>query len=915
MMRPLLTLLLLLAAALPARAGTASIFYIDHEYDLRSDLAWAVAEVITSTPAIKLKKATTEITYTDGARFVIDRPEDLTAEELNRTTDYADAGPVEIIEGGHSILLPPQDLLDSFTEQLEEKAHAYFSVERRPARMMTGTSPSGIKFTIVSLPHLEARPLWEPTLILRHFAEVDGRETVFTSIAIPLGLNGINRKLAELAADKSSAMLLSLGAGGTLAGSVVNSGFSKTFSYMEKTGADIASLDISDLRNFWRWSREGGIKVSSSPLEFICSNLKVSDPELARVIKPYALRTIGGAVVAFISLVPYNEAVRAELNGSPFEVTDPADRRALRSLIMELRGAKKARLVVAISSLGDEDLGRLMGMRGIDALIGPKTWDNESGRRTRVELRKWEKESHTGPALTIFPDSRGSGELRAEFGARGALTALESLPPPQDSREPLLYRENIYMKERIVRHFIGTTGDKLLPDLSSRGPAVFFGIPDFFNMAANIARKTFSAELAVLKVEPFTSGVAGDTPGAMIKSWLGPDEPMALVMAPGFFLRKFIAKAVPPSEPGDYYSPQTYSEAEHYAVSGLDAFGLVAGLPLSDAESYLTVLPESLIKDKRFIRRLGTPPGAPATLHETVTAGLKKIKREHPQHADWEAAAWEETRNVTPPRDLWRLNLRSLSLEAVNTSITGPAGYASVSESRLSADSQTRMQGSTRLFSEYYSGRFRFDAGIAADYGKTVLRPRSAPRVTAESVDQLVYQGELVYRMKTYNGKLGRLVIGPYASAAYDTEFSRVPGSPLRKIARGSGGIKLFEGAVLQELYAGLSTEQVYTYTPARTKFALETGFRLSAPLPGTALLLCADGNYRRFARSRFDTVNDLKDRLDLNLKVSTRLYGDIMVSPYVQYFMVTGQKLPGSASNLTTGFSLEYSCLFKLKR
>ncbi|MDP2864779.1 MAG: hypothetical protein Q8O90_00875, partial [Elusimicrobiota bacterium] len=198
---------------------------------------------------------------------------------------------------------------------------------------------------------------------------------------------------------------------------------------------------------------------------------------------------------------------------------------------------------------------------------------------------------------------------------------------------------------------------------------------------------------------------------------------------------------------------------------------------------------------------------------------------------------------------------------------------------------------------------------------KTVLRPRGQPRLTTESVDKLVYESELLYRMRSFNGKLGPLVIGPYASAAYDTEFSRADPLPLRKVLRGGAGLKLFEGAVIQELYAGLITEQSYTYRPARNMFAAEAGFRLNAPLPGTALMVSADGTYRNFARSRFDTVYDLKQRLELNLKVSTRLYGDIMLSPFVKYFMAAGKKLPGSASNLTTGFALEYSRLFKIKK
>ena len=196
-----------------------------------------------------------------------------------------------------------------------------------------------------------------------------------------------------------------------------------------------------------------------------------------------------------------------------------------------------------------------------------------------------------------------------------------------------------------------------------------------------------------------------------------------------------------------------------------------------------------------------------------------------------------------------------------------------------------------------------------------MLRPRGQPRLTTESVDQLILESQVVYRMKSYNGLLGPLVIGPYGSAAYDTEFSRTEPQPLRKVLRASAGMKLYEGAALQELYAGLTTENIYTYTPARTKYAAEAGFRVYTPIPRTALILSADGNYRNFARSRFDTVYDLKDRLEVNVKLSTRLYKDIMLSPYLNYFLATGKKLPGSASNLTTGLSLEYSRLFKIKR
>lgn len=363
-------LLLLLAAALPARAGTASVYYFDHSYRITFDLAQTVEDIINSTAAIKRESSSTAITYTKGNRFLLEGTEALGAEELNRTTDYALESEAEVIAGEHSILLPPQDLLEKVFADIEYSVSAYFSVERLPARIMTGLSPSGLKFRSLYIPSRTETPLWEPTIKMENRAVMDGRPLLFTGISIPMGLSGLPKKMIEDAADKSAGVLLSLGAGGQLAGVVLRTGPGKTLDYMTAAGTDIAALEPDDLGNFWRWSRDGLLKVSSSTAELICSNVKVSDPELARFIKPYALRKIGGVTVAFISLIPSNSAILAGLAGSPFTIEDPKDEKALYTLINTLRGEHKAKIVVAVSFLHREELGWIMGVRGIDALIG-----------------------------------------------------------------------------------------------------------------------------------------------------------------------------------------------------------------------------------------------------------------------------------------------------------------------------------------------------------------------------------------------------------------------------------------------------------------------------------------------------------------------------------------------------------------
>lgn len=87
-MRAALTLASLLLCAAPAAAGTASVYYFDHSYRLSFDFSSAVYAIASSSPSLKLETINTSPTYTDGKKFLLDGPEDLTAQELSATTSY-----------------------------------------------------------------------------------------------------------------------------------------------------------------------------------------------------------------------------------------------------------------------------------------------------------------------------------------------------------------------------------------------------------------------------------------------------------------------------------------------------------------------------------------------------------------------------------------------------------------------------------------------------------------------------------------------------------------------------------------------------------------------------------------------------------------------------------------------------------
>ena len=918
-MKALLLLLLLLLAALPAPAAAerGTVHYYDHDYRVTFGLSGAVERLTTSSGPVRLDRVVSTITYTNGARFVIWDPDGLRPGDLNGGASYEFEERLDILEGGNSVLLPPRSFGASISKGGLEEIAAKLGAEIVPAELLSGRTSSGKRFRVLYVPSRKEHRLWSPTCRMDHRVLLEGKRSSLTSIAVPLGLGAPTEDVVEEASHKDSNLLLSVGAGGRVAAAFPDGGLKLVIDYMSAAGTDVAALDSRDLKQLWLASRKESFKLPFTAPDLVASNVKISDPALAGLVKPYSIRRLGGRSAAFISLVPQDPETQAELAGTGAALWNPKDEEALGALVKELRETQGAELVVAVSFYRREDFGWLTSAQGVDVVIGPKNWESPAPRLTRMELDRRASGAGRGPALLVYPDSSGAGRVDVEFGRRGVLEAAEARPAPEEEGAAFDLPARNAMKELIISQVLGS-GDSLLPDprrmaLHGGESFPFYAIPDFFKLSAGLLRRRLKAEVAVLRLNPNGSSVLGDTPSSMVKTWLGPDEPVELALVPGSVISGFLRKSVPDMPLPSYYSLRAFQGREFFAVSGTDTAGRVAGLPISPNELYLAALPASLLQGKTGVQRLPAPG---LTLHGLVTGELRNLrKKAGADRKAWENAISDGVADVPEQRKIWRINLRSLSLQASNVGVSGPAGYASTGESRLSATDQTRIQGSGRLFSEFHAGRLSHDAGVSADYGKVVLRPKGQPSITAESVDQVAVESELRYRLRSFNGALGPLVVGPFASAEYETEFSRAEGQPLRKVLRGKAGLTLFEGTHLQAFYAGLTTEQVLTYSPARTKYAAETGFRLSWPVPGTALTLLADGNYRNFARSRFDTVNDLKDRLELNARVSTRLYGDITLNPFVSYFQATGKKLTGTASNLTTGFTLEYSRLFKLKR
>lgn len=888
-------------------AEPISLHYYDHEYQLGTSWNNAVEQIAASSESIKMLQVATEITYTNGAKYLLKVPEDLTLDEINATADYEFDQRIEVVEYGNSFIIPSRrsdfNLFSGGLEEISRLLKADFI----PAELFYGTSPSGIRFPVIYIPSRREQKLWYAAYKLDHQLSINGENVLFTTVSEPSGLDMPTSDMVEEASQKNSNVLISIGAGGKIPGD-----FSAVLRFISDADTDIAALDAEDIYRFWQETKSGRIRPSLADPDYLLSNAEVKNTELEKTVKKYAVRRFGKRNIAFLSLVPASPESSAKLKAAGIKLKDPKNGNFLSSLIKEIKQTHNVDLIAAVSFFQKNEEGWLASAAGIDIVIGPKEWNYSSPVKTRIEFSSRESGGRSGPAIFVYPDAKGAGRIDCEMTRNGRLEAIESVSARDDRSLPFRQSERYAMKQSMMDSLI--SGETLLPDprnisINGNRPSKYYYTPDFYNAAASMLRKQHKTELAVMDVHGCSSNILGDVPDSVVKTWLGPDKPLVTASLSGAFIKKLLAKKVPAAN-AENWNPSNYIGKEYYAISGLDKSNSVAGLGIQPNEYYTAVLPQNIAEiagaDAKDIKNTGS------TVHSEVIENLKKIHEGSKSRAEWENAVKDEIANTTKPRSLWRLNIKNLSLYYSNFGATGKGnGFGSVGESRLSTENQNNIRGSAAITSEYYSGPRRIDLTVKADYGKSVY-----PSYTSESVDSLIFEGEERRKWKTYNGKLGTLALGPFVSAGWDTEFTRNKGENLKKILRGKGGLQLFEGNYIKALSAGVTLEQNYTDSSSHnTRIAAETGYRFEFRIPNTALTMYSDGSYRRFARSRNDTSSDLLDRLEINAKLSTSLYKNLSLDIFAKWLYATGKKIPGFGNSLETGFSISYKQLFKLKK
>ncbi len=939
-------LLLLLAASVcthassPADTGDKKIrIFTARGWSLGvSFSAGALERVLTENPErIKIEKIDFEILYYSNGHYLLHIPAGLKKDRLpGPNAAVAQMEDIEVIESPRSILLVQSKTDYPFVENILQRANdrsdsvTYeMGARRQSANVEEISAPSGARLKALRIGASPLGATWIETVASHYKLRVDGKPVEVTLIGKPAGgfsrvKPALERRLREIS---EPALLVNLGE------TTVQDEFGVTRGAMLKsmldTGLRLVAFSKVDMEYEWdsllKYSQTGPPEKRAI---LLASNLKANDAAAAAAIHRTRIETIDGVKVGLFSLLDLSVNAGLSRRNVPWTAVDPIA--AARDIVEELRTKEKVDLVVCISHLSVElDAKLLQEISGIDLFLGTALRERASRRRTVVDLVGWSQEEHNQPALIAAPSAFTYDEISLELSRRVdgyELTRIEELPGPLGPNLPI-DKDMSDLEGRLFNYF-EEGNDPVLPDTRAlwpraAKPKLSFQPPEFWNIAAQAARRQTGAEIALLRIRPIENNISGEQTENFVANWLDTKERLVRLKLTGSALRSIMPQIVYGTFPLPNTNDAKYGYEIWLAQAGLTSNGMTHNLPLRNEEVYSVVTTEDVLRQSDELPALKTAADVQIqdlTLDQIVIGWLKRRRRQADasEAADARLRYVSEIRSmaegITPERPVWRLDLRELSGQFSNTQLHNQAPFSQVPDARIQGVSQVQGQGALKLFSEVYWKKWRWDVGVTAQYGEVIIKPPGSPQIANKTQDQLLAETEVRHRTFRVDRGRANFSLGPYLNASYDTQFTPTPSAivPFRRFFWLKPGFKLFEGKSLRELRVAAVTQTDYSRPQTKTEYGFETGYDWLSSLPHSNATFESKATYIQFAPNHLDTLGDLRRQLEVTAKLHVPVFGKLQLSPFISYYLFDSKLLPARGYNLLFGFSIDCSYLWK---
>ena len=256
-------------------------------------------------------------------------------------------------------------------------------------------------------------------------------------------------------------------------------------------------------------------------------------------------------------------------------------------------------------------------------------------------------------------------------------------------------------------------------------------------------------------------------------------------------------------------------------------------------------------------------------------------------------------------------NFKRVGLDLGTSKVSNYREYEGSPNTEINQNTQGVLKGVFEFAFEYEQPKYRWDNSVYAEYGKSKIHGNKGRDSHVENADKLLLATDYTY--KIWHFDINNSDMGPFANAAYQTEFTDDADAKRQKLVRGMQGLKLINGTKgITDFHLAMVEEVDYTYTNDDTKIAWQTGFTYKYPFADKYRFEFESYLRDYVSYSRYEG-DDFKYEFSAVAKLNIMTGNNFFVEPYVSYFRAEDRESKKAGSNVMFGVAVAFTDVLEL--
>ncbi len=770
---------------------------------------------------------------------------------------------------------------------------------------------------------------WKFSFFITYKLSFEGQE--FNVTVLPKSFGGLERITNTLKSNRNANTLI-LSTGDITPAPEIENTDSNSLVELSKQGHHVISASSAEVIGLKKFIEPYNLEHSkNAALQFTSANILVEDEAGGKskpLFEPYVFIEKNGIKFAIIGVASSKEQNAIEKASAKntwlkkIKIIDPVP--ILKDEILP-KIHSKCDVVVLITNLSNEEYGKLYSsLNGVDLVFHRQQRVFDWSLQSASEFSDYRERVPQLPIDEIVSGDVFISKTNLKINKKKmSLVNTKILLDQSINSDSDKLIDDVY--EEFSNIFSGK--DIVLPDHKRIYPnEIILSKEEFANLAAELMRREFNAEIGVFAIQEQNSNIVGEQEASLIKTWVKPNEQVEVLYLTGSDLKSLINLN------------KSVNENQKLVIAGIDNKFKITGISVRDNELYRIAisslvssnpsvyLPVTNAKSRADLFKVEmnkgfveAKEGKPILMSDFLINSLRGLYKTTQNLPESEFITsyknFYEGKSISKIDGYWINEIKNIQIEYSQLTTTDASAFSNLQDSRLKTVDQRYFSSNLSYLATYRKYPFVNEIGLKTQYAKQELLPSNSAEIkNILSNDILIFANIGLPIYSVTNNPNFATDMGPYIEMAYNTEFEKNGTADLKRNLLSSFGWKLMNGNILKSAKFAMVHERKFASDSNINLMGFSSRVEISKSLFDGTNTYRSDIEYRYFFDGVNDLSSDLRSRFSWDQYYDLKVFDNLTFGPFLKYYSLTKQSVQETTSQVLVGVSLNFSNMWKSK-